>query len=274
MSTLYVTLPLIFVAFSSGLLAAWLMLIARPDRKIEEVLVRIGTVLSLLLVHWLVVMAAIQNQAPVLTPGQVMVFLGVQIWSMHSLLQRKVRQRFFSIFPLSVLAVMLVLGTTIGLKPGADVPASLFGFRSGFHITLSVAGVALLLGSGVFGTAHLILHKQIKRRTFGKWYQNLPSLTDLDRLRGTTLGWGWLLITVSVISAMSNLYLNPERDSAMISHLHPMLTLWVLISALTAADRFRWLGNRRLAAGALLLSCVMLLLIVVSVVEIFAGRIA
>lgn len=274
MNTLYVTLPLIFVAFSSGLLAAWLMLIARPDRKIEEVLVRIGTVLSLILVHWLVVMAAIQNQAPVLTPGQVLVFLGVQIWSMHSLLQRKVRQRFFSIFPLTVLNVMMVLGTCLGLQPGADVPASLFGFRSGFHITLSVAGVALLLGSGVFGTAHLILHRQIKGRSFGKWYQNLPSLTDLDRLRGTTLGYGWLLITISVISAMSNLYLNPERESAMVSHLHPMLTLWFLISLLAAADRFRWLGNRRLAGMSLALSCVMLLLIVVSVVEIFTGRFA
>jgi HemX protein len=271
---LYLTTPLILIALTSGLLAAWLMLLARPDRKTEEVLVKLGTVLSLLVIHWLVVVGFAQHQAPVLTPGQVMVFLGAQIWAMHSLLQRRVRQRFFSVIPLAVLLLLLLGGTIAGLEPGRNVPDSLFGFRSGFHITLSIAGMALLLGSGVFSAARLILHRQIKRRSFGSWFQQLPSLHDLDQLRHITLGWGWLLITLSIGSAMAGLYLNPERDSALLSHLHPMLTLWVLITALAAADRFRWLGSRRLAVGSLALSAVMVLLIIVSVVGIFAGRMA
>jgi ABC-type uncharacterized transport system permease subunit len=270
----YATAPLILLALTSGLLAAWGMLLARPDRKIEEVLVGLGTALALLLTGWLVWMSLLQHQVPVLTPGQVLVFLGVLIWLMHSLLQRRVRQRFFSLMPLGVLVLLLLLGTIAGLRPGAGVPETLFGFRSGFHITLSLAGMALLLGSGVFGAGHLVLHKQIKRRSFGTWFQHLPSLQDLDRLRRTTLGAGWLLVTVSLASAMASMYLDPGRGGAMLSHLHPMLVLWALITLLLAADRFRWMGSRRLAVGSLVLAGLMVVLIAVSVVEIFTGRFA
>jgi ABC-type transport system involved in cytochrome c biogenesis permease subunit len=152
------------------------------------------------------------------------------------------------------------------------VPERLRGLHASVHITLSLAGIAMLLGSGVFGAGQVILHGHLRKRDFDVWFQRLPSLDDLDRLRRLTLGAGWLLVTVSLISALIWLRLHPSESGIMMSHLHPMLLLAVLITALLAVDRFRWLSSQRLASLSLALSAVVMLLLLVSVVEIFIGR--
>ena len=79
-------------------------------------------------------------------------------------------------------------------------------------------------------------------------------------------------MTLSVVLAMATLWLTPSTREATISHLHPMLTLWVILSALWAADRFNWLAQLKLAAASVAVSALMMLLIVISVVEFFGGR--
>lgn len=266
--------PLLLLTCSGGLLAAWLILAGRPDRRLEEGVVKSGTVLAFLLAAWVIGLLLVQRQLPVLNPGQVIAFLAVLIWIGHSITQRRVRQRLLTLMPLGAVVLLLLAGIASGLEPGANIPEGLKGPRAAFHISLSLAGVAMLLGSGVFGAGQLVLHKQIKKRSFGTWFQHLPSLNDLDRLRRMTLAAGWLLITASVGSAMIAFYLETPREGAMLSHLHPMLTLWFLITALALADRRRWLGSQRLAQGSLILSALMVILIVVSVVEVFTGRFA
>jgi hypothetical protein len=81
-------------------------------------------------------------------------------------------------------------------------------------------------------------------------------------------------MTVSVVLAMAGLWLLPTAREATISHLHPMLTLWVILSALWAAERFRWLTQLKLAAASVAVSALMVVLIVISVVEFFGGRLA
>jgi len=266
--------PLLLLTCSGGLLAAWVILAGRPDRRLEEGVVKSGTILALLLGLWVVGLLLEQRQLPVLNPGQIIAFLAVLIWIGHTFTQRRVRQRLLTLMPLGAVVLLLLAGIAAGLEPGSSIPDGLKGPRAAFHISLSLAGVAMLLGSGVFGAGQLVLHKQIKKRTFGTWFQHLPSLNDLDRLRRMTLVAGWLLVTISVGSAMAAFYLEPSGKGAMMSHLHPMLTLWVLITGLALADRRRWLGSQRLAQGSLILSALMVLLIVVSVVEIFTGRFA
>jgi hypothetical protein len=154
------------------------------------------------------------------------------------------------------------------------VPEKLRGLYASIHITLSLAGIAMLLGSGVFGAGQVILNGHLRKRDFDVWFQRLPSLDDLDRLRRLTLGAGWLLVTVSLVSAGVWLRVHPSQNGVMMSHLHPMILLAVLITALLAADRFRWLSVQRLASLSFALSAVVMVLLLVSVVEIFIGRVA
>ena len=94
------------------------------------------------------------------------------------------------------------------------MPEKLRGLHASVHITLSLAGIAMLLGSGVFGAGQVILHGHLRKRDFDVWFQRLPSLDDLDRLRRLTLGAGWLLVTVSLVSASVWLRVRPSRQRA------------------------------------------------------------
>jgi ABC-type uncharacterized transport system permease subunit len=140
-----------------------------------------------------------------------------------------------------------------------------------FHITLSLAAVAMLLGAGVFGAGALILHRRIARREFGPLFSSLPSLDEMHRLRGEAIFVGWLLITVSLASAVVWMRFFRTDSKIMESHLHPMLTLWAIVSALAAADRFRWLTKHRLAILSVILAALVMALILVSIIEFFAG---
>ncbi len=150
----------------------------------------------------------------------------------------------------------------------------LIGVGPAFHVALSLAGVALLLGCGVYGGGHVILDRQIRNRSFDTWFQKLPSLGDLDRLRRVNLTTGTALVTLSLLSASVWARFQPSDQPTVVSHQHPMLLLVVILAVLVAADRFRWLSSRHLAVVCLVMSAIVLTLLTVSVIEIFAGRYA
>ena len=102
------------------------------------------------------------------------------------------------------------------------------------HVMISLAGLAMLLGSGVFGLGSLVLHRRLAARKFDELLQHLPSLEEMYRLRRVTLYGGWLLITVSLVAAFVWAWTMKPDERMMSSHMHPMLTLWVTVSALCA----------------------------------------
>jgi len=165
-----------------------------------------------------------------------------------------------------------VFGLVMGLTPDSAI-RSLLGPGVAVHGTLSMAGVGLLLGCGVYGAGHVILHHQISNRRFDAWFQRLPSLGDLDRLRRGNLFAGTALVTVSLVSARIWSALRTKSDPTVVSHLHPMMLLFVLLLVLVAADCWRWLSTRNLAIACLVMALIVLALLTVSVVEIFAGRV-
>lgn len=261
------TAPLILSVAGGALLGAWIVTALRPDRAVEHALVRFGTLLSLLAVHWLVLLGVLQGQAPVLTPGQVLVLIGTMIWSASSLSQRIARQHRLTIAPLVVFVVLLAAGASLGLRATGPVPAVLLKAGSGLHITLSVLGISLLLGSGVFAAVRLAVRNEAR--------PGLPAPIELDRLRRRTLFFGWLVISASLTLALVRLYAGDSTGAVIRSHLHPMLTLWVLVTLLAAADRFRWLGRSRLPAlASVAFAGFMAVMLVVSLLEFFLGRFA
>jgi len=230
-----------------------------------------GLALAIVGLGWLGAVWIYQLQAPVLTVGQISLFLAVLIWMGHSVTQQIVRQRLLSTIPIATVWSLVLFGLISGITPPDPIPSALAGLKAAFHISLSLGGVAMLLGSGVFGAGQLILHKQLRQHTYGNWFQHLPSMDELDKLRRMTMYAGWWIVTLSLVFATIMFFLNPARLQPMISHLHPMVTLWVLISFSALADLRRWMGVRRRAFGSLLLSLLMTILLAVSVIEFYRG---
>jgi ABC-type uncharacterized transport system permease subunit len=266
--------PMILVIGFSVLLGLWLAPCHTEGRKKEDHLIRPGSALAALGLLWLAALGLHQGLLPVATPGQLAAATGVLIWAGHCWVQHRISQKKLTVLPLVSAMLLVAAGTVAGLGQPAAPPEAFANPRAAVHIALSLAAVTLLIGSGVFGAGELILHRQIVQRRFGKWFHDLPSLADLSRLRRLSLTSGWALMTVSVVLAMAGLWLLPTAREATISHLHPMLTLWVILSALWAAERFRWLTQLKLAAASVAVSALMVVLIVISVVEFFGGRLA
>jgi ABC-type uncharacterized transport system permease subunit len=266
--------PLALVIGLSVLLGLWLAPCHTEGRKKEEHLIRPGMALAVIGLLWLLSLGLSQRLLPVMTPGQLLAATGVLVWAGHCYVQHRISQKKLTVLPLASALLLIAAGMAVGLGEPLRPPEALANPRAAAHIALSLTAVTLLIGSGVFGAGEIILHRQITRRRFGKWFHDLPSLADLNRLRRLSLTAGWALMTTSVVLAMATLWLMPATREATISHLHPMLTLWVVLSALWAADRFHWLAQPKLAAASLAVSALMVLLIVISVIEFFGGRLA
>lgn len=270
-SIAYVILPQLLLLLFGTLLGIWAILLRRTDRNLEAGAQRLGHAGAALYLTWLVLVTVVQRQVPVLNPAQLAFFLGALIWFGQSFSQARVNQRLFAVLPLVGVVMLMLFGVIAGLSPG-DVADLLLGVGTAVHVTMSLAGVGLLLGCGVYGAGHVILHRQISNRQFDAWFSRLPSLGDLDRLRRLNLNTGTVLVVASLASAMVWSSAQPPDKATVVSHLHPMLLLAVLLLALVLVDRFRWLSSRNLAVACLVMSALVLALLAVSVAEIFMGR--
>lgn len=273
-SLVYLVLPQLLLVLFGTLLGIWAILMRRTDLNLESGAVRLGRVGAAMFVLWLVLVTVAQRQVPVLEPGQLMYYLAGLIWLGQCYSQLRVNQRLFAVLPLLGVLTLMVVGLVMGLRPDDVARTSLLGTAAAVHVSLSLAGVGMLLGCGVYGAGHVILHHHISRRQFDAWFNRLPSLGDLDRLRRLSLTTGSALVILSLASAMAWSSARSGSTETVVSHLHPMLLLSVLLVALLLIDRFRWLSTRNLAVLCVVMSVLVLALLTVSVVEIFVGRFA
>ncbi|GBE29642.1 hypothetical protein BMS3Bbin04_00663 [bacterium BMS3Bbin04] len=262
-------LPLMMLIGFSVILGMWNAPCHPEGRKRYTSLVLSGNFLAAIIGLWWVGYSLFQRALPVATPGQLLATVATCVWLGTSYAEYRVSQRKLTIIPLAAVIVLMASALAAGLNTGQDLPENLVNPRAAIHIALSLAGITLILGSGVYGAGEIILHRQIKSRSFGQWFHDMPSMSDLNRLRRVSLTAGWILITISIASALGTLWLMPASREVTVSHLHPMLTLWATITALWAADRFHWLAQQKMALVSLLVSALMVLLIIVSVIGFF-----
>ena len=266
----YSLLPALLLLTYGALLAMWLQLAGRPDQQLERRAVRAGWLAIGVYGLWMLLITVNQHQVPVLTVGQLMAFLGLLIWAEQIYIHHRVRQRLLIALPLATVILLLLAAITIGFKPNGQLDA-LRTWWSALHITLSLAGVAMLLGGGVYGAGAMILHRQLTRREFGQFFSALPPLGDMNRLRSITLYVGWLLITLSLASSITWMLIERAGDPTSFTHLHAMIGLWLVISVLALCERRNWLGQHRQARLSVALSALILLIVLASVIEIFVG---
>ena len=266
----YHLLPALLLLIYGGLLALWLQLAGRPDQQSERRAVRAGWLALGLYALWMALVTIHQHQVPVLSVGQLMAFLGLLIWADQAYVQHRIRQRLLVVLPLATVILLLLTSVVIGIEPNGH-PKAMTGAWSAFHITLSLAGVAMLLGGGVYGAGAMILDRQITHREFGPLFSNMPPLGDMNRLRSITLYIGWWMITLSLASSIVWMIIENGGLPVFFTHLHIMFGLWLVISVLALSERKNWLGQHKQARLSVALSALILIMVMASVLEMFLG---
>ncbi len=266
----YTLFPAIMLLFFGGLLAMWVTLYHKPDELLERIADRVGWTTLALFAVWLSILTYDQRQIPILTAGQISVFLSFLIWMDQLLVQRKMSQRMLVILPLVTVILLLLAGIAGGLHH-KSAPDELHSAWSAVHIVLSMAGVAMLFGSGVYGAGSMLLRRELMSRKFGRLFSSLPSMDEMHKLRAFAIYFGWLLITISFASAVVFMFLENSGTPSFFSHLHEMVGLWGATSLLALSERFRWLGDQKQARLTVAISTVIFLLITGSVLQIYFG---
>jgi ABC-type uncharacterized transport system permease subunit len=272
MNVLFSLLPAIIVAIFGGLLATWVHLANRPNGYIEKWALRISRFLLLIYFVWIFLLTFYQKQIPFVNVGQLTAFIGFLIWAAHLYSQRRLGQGILVILPILTVIILILSSLALGAQP-VEIPDIFKGHVVSFHITFVMAGVALLLGAGVYGLGYLILHRQIKKRSFGPFFSMMPSLNDLDRLRSLTITSGWVLLTLGVLGGAIWMLIRSDLYEALSGHLGIAIVFWVIVSLMTAANRFRWLRQHQLAGFSALISAVMIVLIMMSIIVTYPGGI-
>jgi len=266
----YTLMPAILLVLFGGLLALWIMLYHKPDNQLERAAVRFGWVVVGVYAFWLGLLSFDQQQIPILTIGQICVFLGFLIWMDQQLVERRISQRMLVVVPIVLVILLMLSGIAGGLRH-LEGPHELHSAWSAVHIILSMAGVAMLFGSGVYGIGSIVLRRMLKKRQFGRLFSTLPSMDEMHKLRSLAIYHGWSLITISFAS--STIFMFAERDGSpsFFSHLHEMFALWAVASLLALSEKKRWLGDQRQARLTVALTMLMFLLMAGSVAQIFFG---
>ena len=150
--------------------------------------------------------------------------------------------------PLAFLSVFFA-AAQLPHTPAAD--ASLSGSLPHAHVLLASAGLALLGLAGMAGGLFLLEHRRLKRKQSlarnGLW----PSLEALDRVNAFTLGVGFPLLTLGVVTGalwVHSMHGVPWTGSA---HQVASLVYWALYGLLVALRFGVGQGARRCAANAI-----------------------
>lgn len=150
------------------------------------------------------------------------------------------------------LAFLSVFVATIQLPHVAPAIAAPAGSLPHAHVLLASAGLALLGLAGMAGGLFLLEHRRLKRKQSvarkGVW----PSLEALDRVNAFTLGVGFPLLTLGVVTGglwVQSIHGVPWTGSA---HEIGSVVYWALYGVLVALRFGFGQGARRCAANAIL----------------------
>jgi cytochrome c-type biogenesis protein CcsB len=145
------------------------------------------------------------------------------------------------------LVVAVVLPAVLLRRGGGPnpVPEALKIAGMPVHIAIAFAGIAAFgLATGV-AAAYLLLERQVKGKRFGLFFSRLPSLEVLDGIGNGLMRWGFVALTITLISGA---YFAKQAWGDW-WRWDPKLTLslvgWLVYAALVHARMFAgWRGRR------------------------------
>jgi len=138
--------------------------------------------------------------------------------------------------PLALL--VLVPGLILGTEGVAE---GLRGPLLPVHVTVALLGVAAFAVAAGVGGVYLLMERQVKGKRFGLLFSRLPSLQLLDDLNRRLVSWGFIALSVTVVTGAlftgSAFWSGPKQIATVVA--------WLAFAALLNARAFAgWQGRR------------------------------
>lgn len=146
------------------------------------------------------------------------------------------------------LAFSLTLASLAFYSSIPDLPPNLQSAWLPIHVTLAVLGNAVLALAFAVSLVYLVHERELKEKRVGRFFKRLPSLETLDQLNYRALVWGFLFLTLGILSgalwgkhSWGRFWSWDEREIL-------SLVTWLLYAGLLEARMVAGLRGRRAAA--------------------------
>jgi len=170
-------------------------------------------------------------------------------------------------------AIVLLLVTALQAIASAFGPMQLVAETSPsgafrvLHVLTSVIASAALLLSGIYGFLHIVLYRQLRQRTFGTLFRQLPDLAVLARVLRRSALAGFLFLTVGLNVGIGMAHaMKTEGFQYRDPQVLLTLALWIHFGVIAFSQRIRGLSARRAsfaaAAGLVTLIAVLFLTLI------------
>jgi cytochrome c-type biogenesis protein CcsB len=229
----YVIAAALFIAF-----------FVRPHRALSTAAV-VLVALGLLLHSANVVQRFVAyGYTPITTLGEALSLLGWLLAAGFLAVERRYKLPVLGAFALPLISG-LVLPAALLRDGGRQVPQALKQAGMPLHVMVAFAGIALFaLATGV-AVAYLLLERQVKGKHFGVLFSRLPSLELLDEISDHLMKWGFVALSVTLITGA----FFAKKAWGDYWRWDPKLTLslvaWFIYAALVHARLFAgWRGRR------------------------------
>jgi HemX protein len=130
---------------------------------------------------------------------EVLSVLALAVVVVYLALERRQGNKHTGVFLLTLVVPLVLIATLVTPNPRPVSPllkSPLFGL----HTLMALLGYSAFGVCAVYGSMYLMLHRSLKRQTFGLVFQNLPSLDGLAGLTvsAAVIGFGALTVTMMV----------------------------------------------------------------------------
>lgn len=138
---------------------------------------------------------------PVTNFSQSLVFLAwLTAWA-GLVLMVKYRMQVIGVFVAPLIVVALGVACALAKQGRLVIPHSLRSVWLPIHVTLAFLGDTLFVLAAGVSAVYLVYEKKLKaKRPLGPADQHAPSLEKLDRINYHLLGWGFLMLSLAIIS--------------------------------------------------------------------------
>ncbi len=143
-------------------------------------------------------------------------------------------------------APLALLLLTFGGLFSSDQPSSNLNpvrWSSEFHAAISILSYGTLGLSAICALMYLIQEHHLKKHTFSGWFDRLPSMGDLEIVLHRLLRWGFLLMTLGMLSGFAT----GLFDQVSMIKLLWATVVWIWYLGLLLSPFLLRLSNRRFA---------------------------
>jgi cytochrome c-type biogenesis protein CcsB len=141
------------------------------------------------------------GNVPVTDFGQALVFLAWLTAIAGLVLIVRFRMPVIGVFVAPIVIVALGIGTATMSHSRLAIPQSLRSAWLPVHVTFALLGYALFVLAAIVSLVYLVYERRLKaKRPLLPSDERTPSLEKLDRINYRLLGWGFLMLSLAIVT--------------------------------------------------------------------------